>query len=404
MRRHNKGGAGLYALLILVGIVLGFLAGGEMMRRGFGWPGEAETVSGSEGGGGEGDRESGLSRVSQRLAVSRRNAIVAATRKAAPGVVGITVTQILVDRTYYSTDFFDLFLGPRFVPQLREVENLGSGFVIRGDGMILTNYHVVEGAEKLYVNFPDGREEEGTIVGVDESTDLAVVSVKGRDYETIQMAKGTPLIGEWAIAIGNPFLNFRDAHPSVTVGVVSALDRDFAPSEGTYYRGMIQTDAAINPGNSGGPLVNALGKAIGINTFVYTGSKRQGTFTGIGFAIPISRARRVAAELIKYGKRRAVWTGITVQDLTRQLALALGYTQTTGVVVVQVQKGSPGAKAGLKRGDIILRLGDQKIGSTTDVEGSFLDYFVGDRVEVEYRRGGKERTTELKLREYPLER
>ena len=210
------------------------------------------------------------------------------------------------------------------------------------------------------------------------------------------------MIGEWAIAIGNPFLNFiNDAHPTVTVGVVSALNRNFAPSEGVvYYQGMIQTDAAINPGNSGGPLVNALGEVIGINTFIFTGSNSNKGSIGIGFAIPIERARRVAEELITYGKRRQVWTGISVQDLNRSIALALDYESTDGVVIVSVQPGSPGEKAGLKPGDIIKKMGNRMIQTHADIDGFFLDYFVGDSVNLVIVRKSKQMKMNLILKEY----
>lgn len=342
-------------------------------------------------------------RPDDEITVSRSNAIVDATRKVAPCVVGIVVTQIQMVRSpYYSDDFFDFFFGPDMQPRYRQVESIGSGFVIRNDGMVLTNYHVVQNAAKLYVNFSDGRRFEGRVVGVDERTDLAVVSVKGDNLPTVRFGNSeSAMIGEWAIAIGNPFLNFiNDAHPTVTVGVVSALDRNFAPSEGVYYQGMIQTDAAINPGNSGGPLVNALGEVIGINTFIYTGSNNNKGSIGIGFAIPINRARRMAEELIAFGKWRPVWTGISVQDLNRAVALALGHNGLDGVAIVSVQPQSPGERAGLRSGDIIQRMGNRTIGSHMDIDGFFLDYFVGDVISMDIVRKGKKMTVNLTLMEY----
>lgn len=213
------------------------------------------------------------------------------------------------------------------------------------------------------------------------------------------------MIGEWAIAIGNPFLNFiNDAHPTVTVGVVSARNRNFAPSEGVYYQGMIQTDAAINPGNSGGPLVNALGEVIGINTFIYTGSNNNKGSIGIGFAIPINRARKVAEELITFGKRRQVWTGISVQNLSRSVALALGYDGLDDVAIVNVQPGSPGERAGLRTGDIIKNMGKRMIVSHMDIDGFFLDYFVGDTIKMSVIRKGKQLDIDLTLSEYQKKR
>jgi serine protease Do len=302
-----------------------------------------------------------------------------------------------------SDDFFDFFFGQELMPQYRQVESIGSGFVIREDGMILTNFHVIQNAAKLYVNFSDGRRIEGKIVGFDERSDLAVISVQGEKFKAVRFGNSSEaMIGEWAIAIGNPFLNFiNDAHPTVTVGVISAIDRNFAPSEGVYYQGMIQTDAAINPGNSGGPLVNALGEVVGINTFIYTGSTANKGSIGIGFAIPMNRARRVADELITYGKRRQLWTGISVQDLNRSVALSLGYDGTDGVVIVSVQQGSPGDKAGLKTGDIITQMGNRLIQSHMDIDGFFLDYFVGDVVDILIVRKGKQARITLQLSEFP---
>jgi serine protease Do len=239
-------------------------------------------------------------------------------------------------------------------------------------------------------------------VGFDERADLAVIAVEGENLPTVRFGDAEKaMIGEWAIAIGNPFLNFiNDAHPTVTVGVVSALNRNFAPSEGVYYQGMIQTDAAINPGNSGGPLVNALGEVIGINTFIYTGSNNNRGSIGIGFAIPINRARKVTEEIITYGKRRQVWTGISVQDLNRSVALALGYDGLDGVAVVSVQPGSPGDRAGLRVGDIIRRMGTRTIVSHVDIDGFFLDYFVGDTVKMGVIRKGKKIDIAMTLSEY----
>jgi serine protease Do len=392
--------AGLYVLLVAIGAATGLIAGGEAIRHIYGIAGASAL---------EGKKGTALSVAPPTAAPSdalytRHNAIVQATRSVAPCVVGIVVTQIQVVRNpYYTNDFFDFFFGPDLLPRYRQVENMGSGFVIRDDGMILTNYHVVQNAAKLYVNFSDGRRIEGKIVGADERADIAVVAVEGGKFRAVRFGDSeAALAGEWAIAIGNPFLNFiNDAHPTVTVGVVSALNRNFAPAEGVYYQGMIQTDAAINPGNSGGPLVNAAGEVIGINTFIYTGSANNKGSIGIGFAIPINRARRVADELIRYGRRRDVWTGIAVQNIDRAVALALGYDRAEGVAVVSVERASPGALAGIRTGDVIEALGARRIQSHGDIEGFFLDYFAGDTVRMEVVRKGARLTLPLVLREAP---
>jgi len=394
----------IYLLLVVVGLLLGIIAGGEFAgysaRRAAQWAGISSPAQGMQQSNGTSEPND----IQVHIEHSRRNAIVTATEKVAPCVVGIVVTQIqVVSPSFYYGDFFDLFFGPKLVPRYREVENMGSGIIIDSKGLILTNNHVVEGAEKLYVNFPDGKQVEGRIVGRDPYSDLAVVSVAGGGYESAAFGNSDDLlIGEWVIAIGNPFLNFfNDPRPTVTVGVVSAINRNFAPSADVYYQGMIQTDASINPGNSGGPLINAAGEVIGINAFIYTGSRQSKGSIGIGFAIPCNRAKRVAQELIQYGKRRQVWTGITVQDLDRALALTLGIERVDGVVVTDIQRASPGAAAGLRQGDVIVGMGGRTIHTHTDLDGFFLDYFVGDTVQIHCMRKGRTITCDLVLKEYP---
>lgn len=405
----NTGKIELYLLFLVLGAGLGALFGKEFIGHFF--PeifsssnnAQVLTEPNKENYTNKNDDLYARQSLPEDITINRQNAIVVATKRVAPCVVGIVVTQIqVVRKPYYSDDFFDFFFGPDFRPRYRQVENIGSGFVISEDGNILTNYHVIQNAAKLFVNFPDGRRLEGKIVGFDEQSDLAVISVKGNKFQSVRFGNSNDaLIGEWAIAIGNPFLNFiNDVHPTVTVGVISALNRNFAPSEGVYYQGMMQTDAAINPGNSGGPLVNALGEVIGINTFIYTGSNSAKGSIGIGFAIPIDRARMVAEELIRYGKKRQIWTGISVQDLNKSIAMSLGYENADGVVVVSIQKASPGEQAGLMVGDIIKQMGNRYIRTHNDIEGFFVDYFVGNKVKMSVIRKGKPVDIVLTLTEF----
>ena len=403
--QNRNGKAGVYLLFLITGLILGVVGGTEIVKalgKRFTSPFGGPVTRVQQGPVSErGAQCPGAS--SQDLASARENAIVRATKMVSPCVVGIVVTQMqLVRRTYGSDEFFDFFFGPELMPRVKEIERMGSGFVFCKEGYILTNFHVVEGAQKLFVTFSNGGQIEGKVIGVDPQTDLAVLSAKGPNYSCVKLGDSdTLLIGEWAIAIGNPFGFFiNDAHPTVTVGVISAVDRNFAPSEGVYYQGMIQTDAAINQGNSGGPLVDAKGEVIGINTFIFTGSDSYRGSIGIGFAIPIDRAKRVAREIIAYGKRRPIYTGISVQDLNRSIALALGYDRTDGVVISEIAKNSPGEAAGLKRGDIILQMGNRHIHSSGDIEGVFLDYFVGDSVTVLYFRKGKSQSARIVLNEY----
>jgi serine protease Do len=401
----ETGKAGIYILLILFGLITGAIVGGEIIRRVYksaenqlaaAQPTAADTAP-------SGARPAGNASSPSDLGFTRNNGIVQATKLAAPCVVGIVVTQMQVVRRSYSSDeFFDFFFGPELAPKVREVERMGSGFIFDKSGDIITNYHVVEGAQKLFVTLANGTQLEGRIIGADQQTDLAVISVKGENLPCAKLGDSEKLlIGEWAIAIGNPFGFFiNDARPTVTVGVISAVDRNFAPSEGVYYQGMIQTDAAINQGNSGGPLVNALGEVIGINAFIFTGSDSYRGSIGIGFAIPIERAKRVVRELLTYGKRRMIYTGISVQDLTKSVATALGYNKNEGVVISDIARGSAGEAAKLVRGDIIIGMGNRSIYSSADIGGFFLDYFVGDTVTITYVRKGKRSTTSIVLAEY----
>jgi len=397
-----NGKVGVYLLFLALGISVGLIGGGELIKRIYSGAKPAVAAPDSSAI----DKKNAVPVTAPRpqdILGSRNSAIVTATKTIAPCVVGIVVTQIQVVReSYYTNEFLDFFFNPQMQPQYRQIESIGSGFVIRKDGVILTNYHVVQNAAQLYVNFSNGQRLEGKIIGVDARADLAVIAVEKGSFQQVNFGNSDEaLTGEWVIAIGNPFLNFiNDVHPTVTVGVVSALNRNFAPSEGVYYQGMIQTDAAINPGNSGGPLVNSLGEVIGINAFIFTGSNDNKGSIGIGFAIPINRARRVADELIKYGERRQVWTGISVQDINRSIALSLGYNSTDGVVIVAVQPGSPGEKSSLQAGDIIKQMGNRIIQSHLDIDGFFLDYFVGDKVQMIISRKGKNLNVQMTLSEF----
>src|SRR6266566_4921747 len=236
----------------------------------------------------------------QDLAASRRTAIVTAAARVAPAVVSVNVLR---RERQLPQDPFDLFFRPRGYEQT--VEGYGSGFIISSDGLVITNQHVTQGAEQIVVTTRDGRDFPAKILGEDPLTDIAVLKVEATSLPTAPLGKsGDLMIGEWVVAFGNPFAYLLgNSEPTVTAGVVSAVGRNLLPSEGQsgIYVGMIQTDAPINPGNSGGPLANALGEVVGVNSSIFTSS---GGSVGIGFAIPIERALRVADELRRYGKVR----------------------------------------------------------------------------------------------------
>lgn len=340
---------------------------------------------------------------------SRQNAITQAVAKVSPAVVGINVTA--VQQYYQQSPFADDPFFRHFFPRyrvMREVESLGSGFLFDEKGHILTNYHVVENAVETIVTMAGGDQFEATVVGSDQKTDMAILKIKSDTplpYAKLGNSDDV-IIGEWAIAIGNPFGLFDvSAKPTVTVGVISAVDQDFGrQARNRYYEDMIQTDAAINSGNSGGPLVNCNGKVIGINTFIYSGSATAGTNIGLGFAIPVNRVKRHIDDLIKYGKvKRDFWTGIQYDELTRMVASYLQLNNTDGVIVTDVEPGSPAEEAALHVGDVILKMNGEDIKSGQDVKRIIesKDLTQGDVLALEIYRRGKRMQRKVKLEPYP---
>jgi len=334
---------------------------------------------------------------------SRKNAIVRAAEVVSPAVVSISVTQVrIVTRSPFGSMFRDP-LFEYFFPELsrryrQEIKSMGSGFLINGDGYILTNEHVVENASQIIVNLADGRQFEGQLLGSDPALDLALVKVEGQNLPSAPLGDSDDLIiGEWAIAIGNPFgYILKDSRPSVTVGVISAMGRDFDPQRGRVYRSMIQTDAAINQGNSGGPLVNSAGEVIGINTFIFTES---GGSLGVGFAIPINTAKRMVEEIVQYGEVRSFWIGIHIQNLSSLIAQSLGYPSTDGVIVTHLDPASPALSSGLRVGDIITAVNGKKIRNERDLKAEFYIAHVGDRIRFTIWRDGQTQTVAFTLRE-----
>ncbi|MCK5344324.1 MAG: trypsin-like peptidase domain-containing protein, partial [Candidatus Heimdallarchaeota archaeon] len=280
----------------------------------------------------------------EEITIARHNVITKAVELIQPAVVSVNVTKTKYVRRRLS-HFFGFYDN---IPY--DIESIGSGVIFNKDGFIITNAHVVEGATEIKIILTDGRQLEGKLIGIDSVHDIAVVKISAKELPWAKLGNSSELIiGEWAIAVGNPYgFLLKDSKPSVSVGVISAVNRDFAENrDKKIYRRMIQTDAAINQGNSGGPLVNIYGEVIGINTFIFSES---GGNIGIGFSIPINRVKKSTEELIKYGKIRKIWLDFEVQELNPMLASYLNLKDQDGILVTKVDGKSPVGKAGLKKG------------------------------------------------------
>ncbi len=337
---------------------------------------------------------------------SRHNAITQAVAIAGPSVVGINVTEI---REYQVREPFSFFFedDPFFGPFMRrrnqtlrqEVKSLGSGFFISSDGYIVTNAHVAGNAVKIVVTTIDGKQHDARLVGADDLTDVALLKVDdGGPFPALRLGNSDDVIvGEWVIAMGNPFGLFEiNNKPIVTVGVVSSTGLNFPDVQGRSYRDMIQTDAAINSGNSGGPLLNANAEVIGVNTFIYTGGGAGSI--GIGFAIPINRVKKIVDELKVNGKiERSFKTGIAVQNLTPQLARYFGLEQERGVVVANVEKNSAADRAGVKVGDVIIEANGQRVRNEQELMFAVREMRAGEILKLKIVRERKLIELALKL-------
>lgn len=337
--------------------------------------------------------------VDLEINASRQSAITRAVQVVSPSVVSVSVTG--VRESAMSRDpFFDFFWNPGYV---QEFTNMGSGFIISEDGHVLTNEHVVgRNARNIQIVLSSGRTYDATLLGRDEFADLALLKINSDEkLDHVQFGNSDDLmVGEWAIAVGNPFGLFEDGQPSVTVGVISALKRDFRPipQEPRVYLNMIQTDAAINRGNSGGPLVNSMGEVIGINTFIYTGGTSSG-FVGLGFAIPSNTVIRILNMLVESGEVRLDYdAGFEWAGITRGLAIRYNLPTIQGLLVVSVNRAGPAYEAGILPGDIVLRVGTEPIYSQNHAWALFREYNEGDTMSIELLREGRRYQTEMHLR------
>ncbi|HET6680133.1 MAG TPA: trypsin-like peptidase domain-containing protein, partial [Gemmatimonadaceae bacterium] len=327
------------------------------------------------------------------ITASRQTAITRAVARVAPAVV--TVQTSTVERV--PADPFEYFFGGR--SGQRSSAGMGSGFFVRGDGVLVTNAHVVSGASTISIMTRDGNTWPAELVGEDLTNDLAVLRIKTDDVPTAPLGRSDNLmIGEWAIAIGNPFgFLLGNTEPSVTAGVISATGRNLVgrgEGQGVYVD-MIQTDASINPGNSGGPLINADGEVIGVNSSIYSPS---GGSVGLGFAIPINRVKRVVEDLLAHGAVRRPWIGVKLDYPSSGNARA---ALTAGVVLQSVVPGSPAERAGLRAGDRIVRSRGRAMQNVYDWEAELLELRVGETIPLDVRRGSRDLSVSVEVADLP---
>ena len=347
---------------------------------------------------------------SQKLELLRQTseAFSSVAAKAVPAVVFIRVERTIETGAmtgpgvpfgfndpfgFFGDEFYDRFFRGRQPAQPREYRQSGqgSGFIIGDDGYILTNNHVVGEADVITVKLNDGREFKAELVGTDEKSDVAVIKIDGRDLPTLPLGDSDSLkVGEWVIAIGNPF----GLAETLTSGIVSAKGRSTVGIND--YEDFIQTDAAINPGNSGGPLINIKGEAIGINTAIFSNS---GGNMGIGFAIPINMAKAIKDQLVRTGKVTRGQLGVSIGELTQELADYFEIDSTKGALVNEILEGSPAEKAGLQVGDVILKINGREVSGIGDLRNTIAMAAPGSKVELLVQRDGKQRTVTVRIGE-----
>jgi serine protease Do len=321
-----------------------------------------------------------------------------------PAVVNITVTgksEPVENQNFSGVDpndpFFEFFrrFGPQFprVPQGSQMmRGLGSGFIVGADGTILTNAHVVDGAQEVDVKLTDGREFKAKVLGVDHRSDIAVIKIDAKNLPTVKIGDSSiAKVGEPVLAIGSPY-GFQN---TATAGIISAKSRTLSSES---YLPFIQTDVAVNPGNSGGPLFNARGEVIGINSQIYS---RTGGYQGLSFAIPINAATHIQDELIAHGHVTRGRIGVAVQEVNQGLADSFGLSKPEGALVSSVDKGGPAAKGGVEPGDVIMRFGDHAIARSGDLPEVVAETKPGTNVKVDVIRKGQTKTIDVKVGEMP---
>lgn len=316
-----------------------------------------------------------------------------------PSVVNISTTKVFRKDTvpYFNDPFFDFFspFHDFGTPKKWKERSLGSGVIVSPDGYIVTNNHVVEKADEIKVTLFDKRVLKGRIIGADPKTDIAIIRIDSSNLPVLSWDDSDNLqVGEFVLAIGSPY----GLSNTVTMGIISAVGR--ANVGIADYEDFIQTDAAINPGNSGGPLVNIKGKLIGINTAIFS---RTGGYQGIGFAVPSNMVRLVMDQLIQKGKVTRGWIGVTIQELTPELAQQFGLKQSKGALVSDIVKDSPAARAGILRGDIITGFNGKEVKDVSSLRNLVSQSKAGSNITLKILRGGKDLTIQVNIIELPRE-
>ena len=306
--------------------------------------------------------------------------IVEAVSKVSRSVVNISTVQLVRDH------FFNLY----------PVSGIGSGVAVDSSGHIVTNHHVVAGSREVVVTTYAGARYEGWVVGVDPATDIAVAKARAEDVQPAELGDSDALkVGQLAIAIGNPFGFLLRGGPTVTIGVISALNRYIRLEDGRVYENLIQTDAAINPGNSGGPLIDTSGRVIGINTAMISQAQ------GIGFAVPVNTVKTILEDLIRFGRVVRPWLGIVGMDVTKEVSRYYGLGVDEGVLVVRVVPEGPAAEADIEEGDVIVSVDGVRIGNTRELQAAIKRKAVGSQIDMLIRRRGFEGVTKVILAEAP---
>jgi len=339
---------------------------------------------------------------------SRKNILTETVAKVSPAVVGINVTEIRQYQNIYSNPFFDdsffrQFFGDQTTKQ--KVKSLGSGILVSSDGYIITNDHVAGSASEIVVTLTNGKQYNAKTIGTDPVSDICLLKIEPATHGVVENFPHIPfgnsddaIIGEWAIALGNPFGLFEiNDKPTVTVGVISATGMNLDPVQNRYYLNMLQTDAAINGGNSGGPLVNSIGELIGMNTIIYTAGGNSGSI-GLGFAIPVNKIKRIMEELKTNGKiERDFYPGFAIQNIDETIARYMKLETTRGVIVTQVEKNSPAGRAGLKPGDVIVQIDEFKINNQQNLIGVLQEFRTHQKIDIKVIRDNADENISMKL-------